>query len=144
MDIRSLNIETPVELINQAIQFSLVGNLEIEILKIGEGEVHAMMAVSPKTSRPDGMLHGGANLALAETIAGLGSMLLVDMIAFDVLGIQVNGNHTGSVKSGKVIDVAKIVHQGNQTHVWNVDVSKEDGKLVSTARVTNMIVKRNG
>lgn len=144
MDIRSLDINTPVELINQAIQFSLIGNLGIEITKIAEGEVHAMMELNPKTSRPDGMLHGGANLALAETIAGLGSMLLVDMLTFDVLGIQVNGNHTGSVKSGKVKAVAKIVHQGNQTHVWNVDVSTEGGRLVSTARVTNMIVKRNG
>ena len=144
MDLSALNIDTPVEIINLAIGNSLVGNLGIRIKKIADGEVEAYMLVNEKTSRPDGMLHGGANLALAETLAGLGSMLLVDMNAFDVLGIQVNGNHTGVAKEGQVNAVAKIIHKGNQTHVWNVDVSNEDGKLISTARVTNMIVKRNG
>ena len=144
MDLGSFNANTPVELINQAIQYSLIGNLGIEITRIAEGEVEAEMVVSPKTSRPDGILHGGANLALAETMAGLGSLLLVDLEEFDVRGIQVNGNHTGVVKSGSVKAVAKIVHHGNQTHIWNVDVRNKEGKLVSTARVTNMIVKRNG
>ena len=143
MDISALGLNTPVEFINQAIQKSLVGNLGIKIARISEGEVEATMDLNEKTCRPDGMLHGGANLALAETIAGLGSMLLVDLHEFDVLGIQVNGNHTGTVKSGTVKANAKIIHRGNQTHIWNVDVTNGDDKLVSSIRVTNMIVKRN-
>ncbi len=144
MDISALKIDTPVEFINQAIHQSLIGNLGIKICRIAKGEVEAEMKVCEKTSRPGGMLHGGANLAMAETIAGLGSMLLVNLKEFDVLGIQVNGNHTGSVKDGIVKAIAKIIHQGNQTHVWNVDVTNSEGKLISSARVTNMIVKRNG
>ena len=60
----------------------------------------------------------------------------------DVLGIQVNGNHTGTLPKGKAIAKAQILHQGKQTHVWNVDVKNEEGRLISTARVTNMIVRR--
>ena len=143
MDFTLLNFDTPLELINQSTYKSLVGNLGIEFTKIEEGTIEGSMELSAKNARPDGILHGGANLALAETLAGLGSMLLVDFTKFDVLGIQVNGSHTGTLKKGKALAIAKILHQGNQTHVWNVDIKNEEGRLISTVRVTNMIVKRN-
>lgn len=139
-----LTLSTPIELINQFAQNTLVSTLGIQFTAIGEGFVEATMPADERTFRPGGFLHGGANLALAETIAGLGSMLVVDLDEFDVLGIQVSGNHTGSVMSGSVFARAEVVHYGTQTHVWNVEVRSENGKLVSTARVTNMIVKRNG
>ncbi len=122
----------------------MVENLGIRFTAVGEGWVEATMPVDHRTSRPGGLLHGGANLALAETIAGLGSMLTVDINEFDVLGIQVSANHTGSASSGRVYARAEILHPGNQTHVWNVEIKNEAGKLISTGRVTNMIVKRNG
>ncbi|WP_423129315.1 PaaI family thioesterase [Gaoshiqia sp. Z1-71] len=143
MDFSMLTIDTPLELINTAMQNSLIGNLQIRIEAIARGEVRASMPVCPQTTRPDGILHGGSNLALAETIAGLGSMLVIDMSEFDIRGIHVTGSHTGTVRDGFVLATAKIIHQGNQTHVWNVDVTNKDGRLVSTIRVTNMIVKRN-
>ena len=143
MDFRTLNIDTPIELINQASQRGLIGSLGIEFTKIEAGTVEGQMQLSEKNCRPDGILHGGANLSLAETLAGLGSMLLVDVKEFNVLGIQVNGSHTGTLKQGKAFATAKIMHQGNQTHVWNVDVTNEEGRLISAVRVTNMIVKRN-
>lgn len=144
MDFSTLSLNTPLETINMAMQNSLIGNLGIQIEKIAAGEVKATMPVCPQTTRPDGLLHGGAILALAETLAGLGSMLVIDMNEFDIRGIHVTGSHTGSVRGGTVQATAKIIHQGNQTHVWNVDVTNGDGRLVSTIRVTNMIVKRNG
>jgi hypothetical protein len=143
MDFTSLNIDTPLELINLATQKSLVGSLGIEFTKVEKGLVEGCMHLSDKNCRPDGILHGGANLALAETLAGLGSMLLIDLANYDARGIHVTGSHTGTLKSGKALAVAKIIHQGNQTHVWNVDVTNEEGRLISTLRVTNMIVKRN-
>ena len=143
MDFSMLNFDTPLELINQASQQSLLGSLGLQITKVEKGLIEGDFELSEKNSRPDGILHGGTNLAMAETLAGLGSMLLVDFQSFDVRGIQVNGNHTGVLREGKALAVAKIIHQGNQTHVWNVDVKSEDGRLLSTARVTNMIVKRN-
>jgi len=143
MDLAQLTINTPIHLINQFAKESLVGNLGIEFTHVKEGEVKAIMPLSSKTCRPGGMLHGGANLALAETLAGLGSMLMVDTSSVDIRGIQVNGNHTGAVTNGRVIATATIVHQGKQTHVWNVDIRDEEGRLVSTARVTNMIVRKD-
>jgi uncharacterized protein (TIGR00369 family) len=71
-------------------------------------------------------------------------MLTVDIQEFDILGIQVSANHTGSVAEGTVYARAEIVHFGNQTHVWNVEIKNETGKLISTGRVTNLIVKKNG
>jgi len=139
-----LTVDTPIELINQYVKGTMVENLGIRFTAIGEGWVEATMPVDHRTSRPGGLLHGGANLALAETIAGLGSMLAVDINEFDVRGIQVSANHTGGASCGTVYARAEIMHPGNQTHVWNVEIKNEAGKLISTGRVTNMIVKRNG
>lgn len=143
MDFSLLNLNTPLEIINRGMQESLIGNLGIEVTQINEGLVEGFLLLSEKNSRPDGILHGGANLALAETLAGLGSMLLVDLKEFDVFGTQVSGNHTGVLMQGKALAEAKIIHRGNKTHIWNVDVKNEEGRLISTVRVTNMIVKRN-
>jgi hypothetical protein len=143
MDFSLLNLDTPVEIINQGMKKSLIGNLGIEVTLIEEGLVEGFLELSAKNSRPDGILHGGANLALAETLAGLGSMLLVDLSGCDVLGTQVSGNHTGVLAQGKALAEAKIIHRGNKTHIWNVDVKNEEGRLISTVRVTNMIVERN-
>ncbi|MGM0621351.1 MAG: PaaI family thioesterase [Bacteroidota bacterium] len=143
MDLTLLNFNTPIDLINKAMQKSLIGNLGIEVTKIGDGRVEGYFTLSEKNSRPDGILHGGANLALAETLAGLGSMLIIDLNEFDALGTQVSGNHTGVLKKGKAIATAKIIHRGNKTHLWNVDVKNEEGRLISTVRVTNLIVKKN-
>lgn len=144
MKIPKLNISTPIEYINLYAKNTLIESLGIEFTSVSASTVEATMPVDNRTMRPGGFLHGGASLALAETIAGLGSMLIVDINEFDILGIQVSANHTGSVTSGKVSGKAEIVHQGNQTHVWNVEITNDAGKLVSTARVTNMIVKKNG
>ncbi|MGC9352997.1 MAG: PaaI family thioesterase [Mariniphaga sp.] len=143
MDFSLLNLNTPLQIINQGMKESLIGNLGIEVTKTGEGLVEGFLLLSKKNSRPDGILHGGANLALAETLAGLGSMLLVNLKEYDVLGTQVSGNHTGVLIQGKALAKAKIIHRGNKTHIWNVDVTDEDSRLISTVRVTNMIVKRN-
>jgi len=142
MNYSDLTIDTPVEFLNAAMRDTLIGNLRIKIEKIAEGEVLASMPVCPQTSRPGGMLHGGSSLAMAETIAGIGTMLLIDLKEFDVRGMQVSANHTGSVKEGNVLATAKIIHQGNKTHIWNVDLRDVDGRLISTARVTNIIVKK--
>ena len=139
-----LTITTSIELINQFAKNTMVEHLGIRFTAVGEGWLDASMPVDHRTSRPGGLLHGGANLALAETMAGLGSMLAVDIQEFDVRGIQVSGNHTGSVSEGTVFAHGEIVHPGSRTHVWNIEIRNTIGKLVSTVTVTNMIVKRYG
>jgi uncharacterized protein (TIGR00369 family) len=144
MEIPKLTFTTPVEMLAPFLKDTLVEHLGIRFTSYGDGWVEATMPVDYRTVRPGGMLHGGANLALAETLAGFGSMLVVDIQEYDVRGIQVSGNHTGKAESGTVYARAEVIHQGNQTHVWNVNIRSEVGKLLSTVRVTNMIVKRNG
>lgn len=143
MDLSLLNFDTPPDVINRAIDQSLVGNLGIEITATGDGFVEGFMQLSEKNCRPDGILHGGANLAMAETLAGLGSMLIIDMKEYNSFGIQVSGNHIGVLAEGKALGEAKIIHRGNTTHIWNVDIKSEEGRFLSSIRVTNMIVKRN-
>lgn len=131
-----------IEEINIFCQNTLISNLEIKFTEIGNNYVIAEMPVSPKTSQPMGILHGGASLALAETVASAGSFLLVDFEKYNVFGLQVTGNHIATVKEGMVIAKAEIIHEGKTTHVWNVNITDPDGKLISTARVTNVIKEK--
>lgn len=143
MDFSLLNLKTPVQIINQGMSGSLVSNLGIEVTRVDEGVVEGFLLLSEKNCRPGGILHGGANLAFAETLAGLGTMLMVNLEDNDVFGMQVSGSHTGVLTKGKALAEAKIIHRGNKTHIWNVDVRDETGRLISTVRVTNMIVKKD-
>ncbi|MGE5394774.1 MAG: PaaI family thioesterase [Candidatus Saccharibacteria bacterium] len=144
MTIPKLTKDTPLEMIGQYMKNTMIEHLGIQLTAFGDGWVEATMPIDHRTFRPGGILHGGANLALAETIAGFGSMLTVDIQEHDVRGIQVSGNHTGKAEGTMVYARAEALHLGKRTQVWNVDIKSESGKLVSTARVTNMIVKRNG
>ena len=143
MKFPKLSIDTPIDIINQFTKNTLVDTLGIIFTEIGVDYVKATMPVDQRTFRPGGMLHGGASIALAESVAGLGSMLIIDMNKYDTRGIQISANHTGSISEGIVIATAKIVHAGNQTHVWDVRIENENGKLISVERVTNMIIERN-
>jgi len=135
-------ITISVDELNHMNKGTLMESLGIEYTSVSEGLVCAKMPVDKKTFRPGNILHGGANLAMAETIGGLGSFLMVDHEKFDVRGSQISANHTGSAKSGWVHGRAEIVHKGEKTHVWNIDISDENGRLISTARLTNFILPK--
>jgi len=143
MTIPKITVTTPIEMIDHYLKNTMIEHLGIRLTAFGEGWVEATMPVDYRTFRPGGFLHGGANLALAETVAGFGSMLTVDVQEYDIRGIQVSANHTGKADGGIVYARAEVLHLGKRTHVWNVDIRTESGKLISTARVTNMIVKRH-
>jgi 1,4-dihydroxy-2-naphthoyl-CoA hydrolase len=81
-------------------------------------------------------------LAFAEVLGGLGSSLLVDLDQYSVVGTQLSGNHVGMARKGMVTGEAHIVHQGRRTHVWNIDVKNEAGALVSSVRLTNLVIER--
>ena len=132
-----------IEEINKICKDTFIGFLDIEFLEYGDDYVVARMPVDENKLQPMGLLHGGASLALAETVASAGSFLLVDEKKYNVLGLQVNGNHVSTLSSGEVIARAEIVHKGNSTHVWDVKISSQDGKLISVARVTNIIIEKD-
>ena len=137
-----LNLNIPIEELNKINQGTLMEQLHIEYLEVGDGYVKARMPVNERTKQPMGILHGGANLALAETSGGLGSALIVDLDKFDVRGSQISANHVGTAHAGWVFAEAHILHKGKNTHVWNIDIRDEDGKLVSTCRLTNFVIKK--
>jgi 1,4-dihydroxy-2-naphthoyl-CoA hydrolase len=90
-----------------------------------------------------GLLHGGATAALIESIGSMGSALLIDNELEAPVGLEINANHLGSVRSGSVKAIGKIVHAGKRTHVWQVDISDESTeKLICTGRLTVMIVPK--
>lgn len=117
-------------------------SLGIEYTEIIEGKVCAKMPVDHRTVRPGNFLHGGANVALAETIGGLGSFVMIDNEKYDVLGSQISANHTGVATDGWVFGKAEIIHRGERTHVWNINVTDGNSRLISTIRLTNFIVKK--
>ena len=128
--------------LNALCKNTLIDNLGIEFLSAKEGEVVAKMPVDARTIQPFKILHGGASLALAETVASAGSALLVDLSNSAVVGIEVNGNHVGSANSGFVIATAIIVHKGERTHVWNVEIVDETNRKIMIGRVTVMVVPK--
>lgn len=137
-----IKLDTPIDQLNKINQGTLMEQLHIEYLEVRDGYVKARMPVNERTKQPMGILHGGANLALAETVGGLGSALIVDLDEFDVRGSQMSANHVGTAHSGYVYAEAHIIHRGRNTHVWNIDISDEEGKKVSTCRLTNFVLKR--
>ena len=134
--------EVPLDLLNERARHALMGNLGIQYTYASDERVEATMPVDYRTRQPFGFLHGGATLALAETVAGLGSMIICESDEI-VVGMQVSGNHISSAHEGDTVRaVATIVHKGRSSHVWNVDVFTSTNKLVSSIRVVNSVIKK--
>lgn len=134
--------EIPLDALNAQAKSTLMGNLGIQYTYASPERVEATMPVDHRNRQPFGILHGGATLALAETVAGLGSMVACNPDEF-VVGMQVSGNHVSSAHEGDTVRaVATAVHLGRSSHVWNVDVFTSTGKLVSSVRVVNSVMKR--
>ena len=134
--------DVPLDQLNAQARHALMGNLGIQYTYADQDRVEATMPVDHRTRQPFGILHGGATLALAETVAGLGSMILCQPDEM-VVGMQVSGNHISSALEGDTVRaVATIVHKGRSSHVWNVDVFTSTNKLVSTVRVVNSVMKK--
>lgn len=123
---------------------SMGEHLGIEFTSMEEGKVTAIMPVDHRTCQPFGILNGGASLALAEIMAGHGSVPLCSPNEMPC-GIQVSANHVGMVKveeGAYVKATGTLIHRGRTTHIWNIDITTPEGKLVSTARIVNQIVKK--
>ena len=134
--------EIPLDLLNAQAKHALMGNLGIQYTYASPDRIEATMPVDERTRQPFGILHGGATLALAETVAGLGSMITCQPDEI-VVGMQVSGNHVSSAHEGDTVRaVSTIVHRGRSSHVWTVDVFTSTNKLVSSIRVVNSILKK--
>ena len=133
-----------IEEINKLNEGTMMETLGIEYLDIKEGYVYVRMLVRKELSQPYGMLHGGASMALAESIGGVGSAYYLGIDEYIIRGMQLSANHVKAAKVGTyVYATATILHKGRQTHVWNIDIKNENDEIVSTCRLTNFILKVN-
>ena len=116
--------------------------LGIELTELSRERVVATMPVDDRTRQPFGLLHGGASIALAETVASFGGAMHIDIERFMAVGQEINGNHLRAVSSGVVTATAVPVHVGRTSHVWSIEIRDEASRLVCLSRCTLAIVER--
>ena len=114
--------------------------LGIDIHEASSDKVIATMPVSPAVHQPFGYLHGGASVALAETVASIGATMSLDTSKQLAFGLEINANHIRPKKDGNVTATALPIHKGRTTHVWSISIEDEEGKLICTSRCTVAIV----
>lgn len=120
---------------------TLMETLEIEFINAGEDFLVAKMPVNPRIHQPMGLLHGGATVALAESVGSAASMLFINPEESEIRGIEISANHLKSKKEGIVFGTAKIIHKGRSLHLWEIKITDEEGKLISLCKLTNMVLQ---
>jgi 1,4-dihydroxy-2-naphthoyl-CoA hydrolase len=121
---------------------TLIENLGILFTDIGDDFVRGTMPVDTRTVQPYGLLHGGASVALAETLGSMGAAMCVDAAEYQVVGQEINANHVRAARSGLVTGTARVVHLGGRTHVWSIEIVDDAQKLVCISRITMAVIKR--
>ncbi|WP_121611184.1 hotdog fold thioesterase [Mesobacillus foraminis] len=122
---------------------TLIGALGIEIVDLQKGKAVATMPVDERTRQPFGLLHGGASVALAETVASIGAYELVDKEREAVVGLEINANHIRGKRDGMVTATGTVLHHGKTTMVWEIKITDEDNNLISISRCTIAVIKIN-
>ena len=123
---------------NASCKDTLMETLQIEFVDAGDDFVIAKMPVTSKVHQPDGVLHGGATVALAETVGSFASHIFLDTDAFFVRGIDISAKHVKSVRDGFVYAKASFVHIGRTMQIFNIDVTDDHDNLVSTCKLTTV------
>jgi 1,4-dihydroxy-2-naphthoyl-CoA hydrolase len=130
-----------IESLNKWSRSTLVENLGIEFTAIGDDYLEAKMPVDKRTIQPLGLLHGGASVALAETLGSVAATLCVDETRFCV-GLEINANHLKGVREGYVTGIGKPVHIGKQTQVWEIRITNDAGELICISRITMAVLEK--
>jgi 1,4-dihydroxy-2-naphthoyl-CoA hydrolase len=130
----------PLDYASERAKDSLIAHLGIEIVEAGDDYLTARMPVDQRTKQPAGVLHGGASVALAETLASWAAAFAVDRSKHHCVGIEINANHVRPASSGYVTGIARPIQLGRTLHVWEVRISDEKDKLVCISRVTMAVL----
>lgn len=134
--------ELSIEKINPISPNTMAEHLGIEWVEVGEDFLRARMPVDHRTIQPYGLLHGGASCVLAESIGSVASAMVVDHSKFYCVGLEINANHIRSAREGFVTGIARPLHLGSTTHVWDIKIYDQREKLVCVSRLTVAILKR--
>ncbi len=137
-----INKEEKLQLLNKISSDTLMEHLGITYTEVGEDYLVAEMPVTSKHYQPMRILHGGATLALAESVGSALSVIHVDLDRFDVKGMEINANHIRSIKKGTLSAKAKFIHKGRTSHIVEINICNEKGKLISICRLTNVVLKK--
>lgn len=129
--------------INSLNKNTLGENLGIEFTEVGANHIVATMPVDERTKQPFGLLHGGANVALAETLGSVASLLIVNSEVFIGVGVEINANHMKAVFSGKVKGVCSPLNITGKNHVWDIKIYNEANELTCVSRFTCTIIPKN-
>jgi 1,4-dihydroxy-2-naphthoyl-CoA hydrolase len=130
-----------IEELNGAQSGTLIQHLGIRFSEVGADYLRGTMPVDERTKQPFGLLHGGASVALAETLGSIGAMMCVEAGKFLCVGQEINANHVRAVSSGLVTGTARPLHIGGRTHVWTIEIVNEAGKLVCASRLTMAVIR---
>jgi uncharacterized protein (TIGR00369 family) len=140
----SFDKEKMLQLCNEWSKNTLMQTLEIEYIDAGEDFLVATMPVNPRVHQPMGLLHGGASVALAESVGSAASIMFVNPEKQEVRGIEISANHVRSKREGMVTATAKIIHKGASIHLWEIRIVDEADRLISLCKLTNMILPSKG
>lgn len=130
-----------VDALNQQSKGTLVEHLGIEMTELGDDFVKAKMPVDNRTRQPLGLLHGGAHVVLAESLGSMAANLCLDITKEYALGLDINSNHLKSARDGFVTGIAKPIHIGTKTQVWEIKIYDEKENLLNISRLTMMVLK---
>ncbi len=132
-----------LQMLNSICKNTLMETLAIEYIDFGDDFLKAQMPVNPRVHQPMGLLHGGASVALAESVGSAASIMLVDIKKNEIRGIEIAANHLRSKKEGMVYATAKIVHKGRTLHLWEVRITDEEDRLISLCKISNIILPKS-
>lgn len=127
---------------NESSKNTLMETLEIEYIDVGDNFLIGKMPVSSKVHQPDGVLHGGAMVALAESIGSMASYIFLDSQNFFVRGIEISANHVKSMRDGEVFAKATIVHKGKTTQLWDIKLTDAENNLISVCKLTTIALPK--
>jgi 1,4-dihydroxy-2-naphthoyl-CoA hydrolase len=122
---------------------TLSQHLDIVFTEIGDDFVRATMPVDERTRQPYGLLHGGASVALAESVGSIGAMMCIDPARQVCVGQEINANHVRAARQGRVSATARPAHLGRRTQVWTIEIADEAGALVCISRLTVAVLDKN-
>ena len=134
--------EKILEVCNQICKETLMETLDISFIDVGENFLIAKMPVTPKVYQPDGVLHGGATVALAESVGSAASYIFLDANKFYVRGIEISANHVKSISDGHVYARATIIHKGRTTQLWEIKITNEQEELISNCKLTTIALPK--
>lgn len=136
------NLNVSLDQLNEMSTGTMSSHLGIEFTEIGQDHLRATMPVDERTKQPFGLLHGGASVALAETLGSVASNIVIDSETKVGVGLTINANHIRSVKKGFVHGIATPIHLGSSTHVWDIKIFNDEHNLVCASRLTVAILDK--